>query len=127
MDSDKEYLVVTDENGNEIECEIIMTFTSDEFGKSYVVYQVNGDEEGKYYAASYDPDDDDEGKLFEIETDEEWDLIEEVLEDFLEKGDEDEDEDNDDDEDDDEDEDEDEDEDNDNDEEDDDEDEDEDR
>jgi len=84
MENDKDYLIVTDENGKELECEIIMTFASDEFGKSYVVYQVKGDEDGKYYAASYDPEDDDEGKLFEIESDEEWDLIEEVLENFLE-------------------------------------------
>ncbi|HOP56764.1 MAG TPA: DUF1292 domain-containing protein [Bacillota bacterium] len=84
MENDKDYLIVTDENGNELECEIIMTFASEEFGKSYVVYQIKGDEEGKYFAASYNPEDDDEGKLFEIESDAEWDLIEEVLENFLE-------------------------------------------
>ena len=82
---EKEYLLVTDEEGNEIECEIIMTFTSDEFNKSYVVYQIKDDESGEYYAASYNPDDGDEGKLFEIETEEEWNLIEEVLESFLEE------------------------------------------
>lgn len=85
MENEKEYLLVTDENGKDIECEIIMTFTSDEFNKSYVVYQIKDDESGEYYAASYNPEDDDEGKLFEIETDAEWDLIEEVLESFLEE------------------------------------------
>ena len=84
MEQEKEYLLVTDEEGNDIECEIVMTFTSDEFNKSYVVYQVKDDDSGEYYAASYDPEDGDEGKLMEIESDEEWDLIEEVLEGFLE-------------------------------------------
>jgi len=82
---DKEYLIVTDENGQEIECEIVMTFTSDEFNKSYVVYQIKDDESGEYYAASYRPEDGDEGLLGEIEDDAEWDLIEEVLESFLEE------------------------------------------
>ncbi|MDD4184440.1 MAG: DUF1292 domain-containing protein [Candidatus Izemoplasmatales bacterium] len=82
---EKEYLLVTDEDGNEIECEIIMTFTSEEYSKSYVVYQIKDDESGEYYAASYNPDDGDEGKLLEVESDEEWDLIEEVLESFLEE------------------------------------------
>ncbi|MBN2504247.1 MAG: DUF1292 domain-containing protein [Bacilli bacterium] len=85
MENDKEYLLVTDEEGNEIECEIIMTFTSEEFNKSYVVYQIKDDESGEYYAASYDPEDDDEGKLLEINSEAEWDLIEEVLESFLEE------------------------------------------
>lgn len=87
---EKEYLLVTDEEGNEIECQIIMTFTSEEFHKSYVVYQIKDDESGEYYAASYNPDDGDEGKLLEIEDDAEWDLIEEVLESFLEENEEDE-------------------------------------
>lgn len=85
MENEKEYLLVTDEEGNEIECEIIMTFTSEEFNKSYVVYQIKDDESGEYYAASYDPEDDDEGKLLEIHSEAEWDLIEEVLESFLEE------------------------------------------
>ncbi len=85
MEHEREYLLVTDEAGNEIECEIIMTFTSDEFHKSYVVYQVKDDDSGEYYAASYNPEDGDEGKLNEIEDDAEWDLIEEVLESFLEE------------------------------------------
>ncbi len=85
MENEREYLFVTDEEGNEIKCEIVMTFTSDEFNKSYVVYQIKDDDSGEYYAASYNPEDDDEGKLFEVETDQEWDLIEEVLESFLEE------------------------------------------
>jgi len=85
MERDTERLIVTDESGKDIECNIILTFDSDEYQKSYVVYQIVGDESGEYYAASFNPDDGDEGKLFQVETDEEWDLIEEVLESFLEE------------------------------------------
>jgi len=85
MERNTEKLVVTDENGKDIECDIILTFDSDEYEKSYVIYQIVGDESGEYYAASFNPEDGDEGKLFQIESDEEWDLIEEVLESFLEE------------------------------------------
>ncbi len=77
-------LVVTDELGEELECIIIMTFESEEFEKNYLVYQIKGDESGEYFAASFNPEDGDEGQLYQIETDEEWDLVEEVLENFLE-------------------------------------------
>jgi uncharacterized protein YrzB (UPF0473 family) len=84
MERNPEFFTVTDENGKDIQCEIIMTFDSDEFGKSYVVYQVVGDESGEYYAASFNPEDGVEGRLFEVETEAEWDFIEEVLESYLE-------------------------------------------
>ncbi|MDY0010667.1 MAG: DUF1292 domain-containing protein [Candidatus Izemoplasmatales bacterium] len=81
-------LFITDELGNELEAVIILTFESEEFGKSYLVYQLKDDETGEYFAASFNPEDGDEGNLNPIETDEEWDLIEEVLESFLEEEDE---------------------------------------
>lgn len=77
-------LLLTDELGNELVARIILTFESEEFNKSYVVYQFVDDEEEEYHAASFDPENDDEGELGQIESDEEWDLIEEVLESFLE-------------------------------------------
>ncbi|MFA7076309.1 MAG: DUF1292 domain-containing protein [Candidatus Izemoplasmatales bacterium] len=81
-------LMITDELGNELEAVIIMTFESEEFGKSYVVYQLKDDETGEYFAASFNPEDGDEGNLNPIDTDEEWDFVEEVLESFLEESDE---------------------------------------
>jgi uncharacterized protein YrzB (UPF0473 family) len=78
-------LVLTDELGNELTATIILTFESEEFNKSYVVYKLDDNEEDEYHAASFDPEDGDEGTLGQIETDEEWDLIEEVLESFLEE------------------------------------------
>jgi uncharacterized protein YrzB (UPF0473 family) len=85
MEKDAQYLIVTDENGKEIECQIILTFDSEEFNKSFVVYQIVGDETGEYYAASFNPEDGDEGKLQQVESDAEWDQIEEVLESFLDE------------------------------------------
>lgn len=84
MEQEREYLVVVDENGKEINCEVILTYDSEEFGKSFVVYQIVGDESGEYYAASFNPDDGEEGQLSSVETEAEWDEIEEVLESFLE-------------------------------------------
>lgn len=81
---EEEILYVTDENGNELEAVIVMTFDSEEFGKSYVVYRLKDDDSDEYFAASFNPEDGDEGQLYQIETDEEWDLVEEVLENFLE-------------------------------------------
>jgi len=84
MEEMQDTLILTDELGNEIRTRIIMTFESDEFNKSYVVYQMEDDDNEEYHAASFDPEDGEEGKLEQIETDAEWDLIEEVLESFLE-------------------------------------------
>mgnify|MGYP006306428989 CR=1 FL=1 len=81
-------LILTDELGNEMVARIILTFESEAFEKSYVVYQLEDDENGEYHAASFDPEDGDEGQLGQIETDEEWDLVEEVLESFLDEEDE---------------------------------------
>lgn len=79
-------LTFVDENGNEVLCEILFTFHSDEFNKDYVLFYPEGevDEEGRInvMAASYKENEDGEGELFEITEDAEWKLIEEVLADF---------------------------------------------
>ncbi|MGL5041652.1 MAG: DUF1292 domain-containing protein [Culicoidibacterales bacterium] len=76
---------VIDEKGNETLCEIIFTFHSDEFDKNYVIYSMPGKEdedEVEVSAACYEESDTDEGVLKPIETDAEWELIEQVLEEF---------------------------------------------
>ncbi len=79
-------LTFVDENGNEVLCEILFTFHSDEFNKDYVLFYPEGevDEEGRInvMAAAYKENEDGEGELFEITEDAEWKLIEEVLADF---------------------------------------------
>ena len=75
------FKVINDE-GKEIDCEVLFTFESDETKKNYIVYTDNTiDEEGntKVYASIYNPDQD-ETKLLPIETDKEWKIIETILE-----------------------------------------------
>ena len=81
MDEKVTFKVVNDE-GKEVECEVLFTFESDETKKNYIVYTDNTlDEEGntKVYASIYNPDED-ETKLLPIETDKEWKIIETILE-----------------------------------------------
>jgi len=84
---DKEHLTFIDEDGNEILCEILFTFDSDLFKKSYVLfYPVTENEEDdiEVMAASYNPGEDNNGELHPIESDEEWELIERVLKQYEE-------------------------------------------
>lgn len=72
---------VFDDNGKEIECEVLFTFESDETHKNYIVYTDNTlDEEGntKVYASIYTPGQE-ETKLEPIEEEAEWDIIEKIL------------------------------------------------
>ncbi|MEF9962569.1 MAG: DUF1292 domain-containing protein [Erysipelotrichaceae bacterium] len=75
-------LFVTDENGNELEMEILFTFEDDKKKRNYVVFNDPKDEEGEVFASAYD----DEGNLLPIETEEEWAMVEEVIGAFGEDG-----------------------------------------
>ncbi len=75
-------LEVIDEAGNTQVFEIVLTFHSDELGKSYVVYKEPGDSD-EVFAASFNEEEKEGGKLSAIDTDEEFDMIEEVLNTFL--------------------------------------------
>lgn len=83
-----EFITLVDPEGNEELYQILLTFESDEFEKSYVLVYPAGkadDEEVEIFAFAYDdPDEGLEGQLQDIETDEEWDMIEEVLGAFVE-------------------------------------------
>ncbi|MBY0096278.1 DUF1292 domain-containing protein [Mesobacillus maritimus] len=89
MDHGENNITVVDENGNEQLCEVLFTFDSEEFGKSYVLYYPIGaeeddEEEIEIHASSFTPTEDgQDGELMPIESDEEWDMIEEMLETFL--------------------------------------------
>ena len=63
---------VIDDQGNELEYEVLFTFNNDELNKQYVLYYDSSLEEPNVYASIYD----DEGKLFPIETPEEWEMVE---------------------------------------------------
>ncbi len=74
------FTIVNDE-GKEVECEILFTFDSDETKKSYIVYTDNTlDDDGstKVYASVYDPTGQNPA-LMPIETEKEWLVIENIL------------------------------------------------
>ncbi len=73
IDSNK--MIVKDENGQEKEMEILFTFESDELNAQYVVFTDPDSEDGEVFASRYN----DEGELEPIETEAEWDMIEEVV------------------------------------------------
>jgi len=66
-------IYIQDENGKEVEMNILLTFDAND--KNYVVVYPNDNEED-LYAFVYD----DEGNLFEVETQEELDMVNEVVE-----------------------------------------------
>ena len=78
---------IVDENGKIIDCEILYTFKNPDSNIDYVLY-TDGTmgEDGKLdvYASRYDFVDN-SYVLKAIEDDSEWDLIDEVLETFLEE------------------------------------------
>lgn len=72
---------VINEQGEEIVCDILFTFDSEETKKSYIVYTDNSkDESGniQVFASIYDPNEEDQ-KLEPITTEQEWKVIETIL------------------------------------------------
>jgi uncharacterized protein YrzB (UPF0473 family) len=69
-------MVVTNANGDEAVCDIL--FTHEANGKNYVVFEFVDSHEVS--AAIYTPGaTDDEGTFSDIETDAEWDMLDQVL------------------------------------------------
>lgn len=87
-DMDRQITLV-DENGNEELYEILFTFHSDDYNKSYVLLYpaaVGENEDIEVQAFSYDADDAGDvtsSDLHTIESDEEWNMVEGVLNTFL--------------------------------------------
>lgn len=72
---------IVNEKGEEVLCDVLFTFDSDETKKSYIVYTDNSlDEAGnvQVFASIYDPKQDDQ-KLEPITTDKEWKVIDTIL------------------------------------------------
>lgn len=73
---------VTNDEGKEMQCEMLFSFESKETGNNYIVYTDNSvDEDGetRVFASIYMPEIDGT-RLFPIETDREWALVEKILE-----------------------------------------------
>lgn len=75
---------VKDEEGIEREFEIVLTFEAPESKINYVVYKEPGDGD-EVMAAIYDETAKGEGKLLEIETEEEFEMIQNVLDAFMDE------------------------------------------
>lgn len=72
---------ITDANGNEITCDVLFTFDSEETKKSYIVYTDNSkDDQGnvQVFASIYDPSKQNQN-LEPITTEQEWKVIETIL------------------------------------------------
>ena len=72
---------VINEEGREIVCDILFTFDSEETNKSYIVYTDNTKDEAgniQVFASIYDPKQE-SPKLDPIETEQEWKIIETIL------------------------------------------------
>lgn len=88
-EAQEQQITLVDENGNEQLFNVLFTFTSDEYKKSYILLYPEGtedDEEVDIQAFSFNPDEDGdatEGDLQPIEDDAEWEMVEEVLNTFL--------------------------------------------
>ena len=81
MENTKMTFKIIGDEGQEIDCEVLFTFESDETGKNYIVYTDNTlDEQGntKVYASIYTPNEENTN-LMPIETDKEWKIIETIL------------------------------------------------
>ncbi|MDF7637040.1 DUF1292 domain-containing protein [Leuconostocaceae bacterium ESL0958] len=82
-------ITLVDENGDEALYEVLFTFHSEEYDKSYILLVPEGveeDEQVDVQAYIFQPTEDAEAKeedLLPIEDDAEWDMVEEVLNTFL--------------------------------------------
>jgi uncharacterized protein YrzB (UPF0473 family) len=91
MEHGENQITIVDENGNEQLCEVLFTFESPETKKSYVLFQPVGadvdDEDGpEIHAYAFNPTDEGgDGELIPIETEEEWDMVEEMLNTFYDE------------------------------------------
>ena len=82
-----DFITLVDDQGNEQLYKVLFTFDSDDYGKSYILLypaSAENDEQVDIQAYAYqNQDDGSEGELEPIEDDAEWDMVEEVLNTFL--------------------------------------------
>jgi uncharacterized protein YrzB (UPF0473 family) len=75
-------ILITKEDGSEVELTILLTFESEELGYKYVLYYDENDENGEVLPFRYNEK---THELSELESEEEWDLANEVLGSFLDE------------------------------------------
>lgn len=70
--------IIKNDNNEDVTCRVVFNFESDEH--SYVLFAIEGDETGKVSALRYELDENGEISGFaDLETDEEWAMVEEVM------------------------------------------------
>ena len=89
MEQNENKIIIIDEQGRERVCEILFTYQHPETQKNYVVlYPIDeldtDDEEMDLFAYSFIENENGDGELFTLETDEEYDMINEVIDQFYE-------------------------------------------
>ena len=89
MEQNENKIIIVDEQGRERVCEILFTYQHPETEKNYVVlYPIDeldsDEEEMDLFAYSFIENEDGDGELFALETDEEYDMINEVIDQFYE-------------------------------------------
>jgi uncharacterized protein YrzB (UPF0473 family) len=86
LDYEPEIIYIPDEDGNEEEFEVVMKFEVDGSDQKYmmVVPLDSEDESEEVYAFRYEEDGDDL-KLYTIEDEEEWNMVEETFNTLLEQ------------------------------------------
>ena len=75
------FFTIVNDDGDEVQCEILFTFKSDETGKDYIIYTDYSTDENDNYkvlASVYKPTSPDT-RLYPIETEAEWELIEKLF------------------------------------------------
>lgn len=85
--NEKDQITLVNEDGEEELFNVLFTFTSDKNGKSYILIYPASDEDKEevdIQAYAFNPDDNNlEGELVPIENNDEWEMVEEVLNTFL--------------------------------------------
>ncbi|WLV23645.1 DUF1292 domain-containing protein [Aciduricibacillus chroicocephali] len=87
---ENERIIIPDENGEEHLFEVLYTFDVEENNQTYIALvpaEAEDDEEVEVYAFRYEEaeSEEDDLALFPIESDEEWEMVEEVLNTLIEE------------------------------------------
>lgn len=83
-------ITLIDDDGKQRECEVLFTYNHPENGKDYVVlYPIDqldapDDEPLDLFSYTYKVDENGQGELFPLESDEEYDMINEVIDQYFE-------------------------------------------
>ncbi|WP_085721915.1 DUF1292 domain-containing protein [Limosilactobacillus reuteri] len=87
QENNEDMITLIDENGNEQLFKELFTFDYDDYGKSYIfIYPAEQENDDSVDIQAYiiaDNEDNDGQDLVPIEDDKEWDMVEEVLNTFL--------------------------------------------